>query len=127
MPVIYREDGSAAWGTIAAIGAALVLVLGAGIFVYAQNQAPAVVDRGSTTIIQPGPAAQPAPGLIPIPMPGPAGPAGTPGSPGSPGTPGAPGSPGNPGMPGAPGAPGPQGPDPAPTDGPVTPAEPRTP
>lgn len=128
MPVIYREDGSAAWGTIAGILVALVFALGLGFFVYAQSQTATVVDRGSTTIIQPAsPQVQPAPTLIPFPVSGATGPAGAPGAPGAPGTSGGSGptgpagAPGAPGSPGNPGSSGPPGPDGAPGSTPGTP------
>jgi hypothetical protein len=116
MPVIYRDDGSPHWGVITASVIALGLVLGVGIFVYAQNRPTPVVDRGSTTIVQPAAPAQQAPAIIPMPVAGPAGPAGLPGAAGRPGASGAPGAPGSPG---SPGSDGPQGPEGAPA-----PAEP---
>src|SRR5687768_13854392 len=95
MPVIYREDGSAAWGPIAAVLAGVVIVLGIGLFTWAQSRPADVVDRGSTTIIQPPPS-QPRtnPTVIPIPVEGPAGPAGPAGAPAPAGPAGAAGAPG---------------------------------
>lgn len=103
MPVIYREDGSAAWGMIAAMLAALVVVLGLGFFIWTQSQPVAAVDRGHTTIIQP-PAPQPqvAPTVVPVPVPGAAGPAGPAGAPGASGATGPAGAPAPPADPAAP-------------------------
>lgn len=121
MRVIYRDDGSAAWGTITAILMALVLTLGVGFFVYAQSQPTPVVERGSTTIIQPGPPlVQPVSTMIPIPVPGPSGAPGPAGRSGTPGSTGPAGAPGAPGSPGNPGSSGPQGPEGAPAPAPPT-------
>jgi hypothetical protein len=128
MPVIYREDGSTAWGPIVAALTAVVIVLGIGFFMYAQSQPATVVERGSTTIVQPAaPAAPPVSSIIPvpIPVPGPAGPAGAAGAPGRAGAAGAPGAPGAPGEPGSPGASGPQGQEGAPAPEPPAETAPR--
>jgi hypothetical protein len=119
MPVIYREDGSAAWGPIVAGLTALVVVLGVGFFVYAQSQPATVVDHGSTTIVQPAAPQAQSPTVIPIPVQGPAGPAG---ATGAAGRAGAAGSAGAPGAPGSPGSTGPQGEEGTPA--PAPPAEP---
>ena len=124
MPVIYREDGSAAWGPIVAALTAIVVVIGIGFFVYAQSQPATVVDRGSTTIVQPAAPPAQSPAVIPIPVPGPAGPAGAPGAAGRAGAAGAAGAPGAPGSPGSTGPQGQEGtPAPEPPVGTVPPAE----
>lgn len=121
MPVIYKEDGSTAWGPIVAGLTALVVALGVGLFLYAQSQPATVVDRGSTTIVQPAAPQAQSPAVIPIPIPvaGPAGPAGAPGVAGAPGRAGAEGAPG------APGSPGPQGQEGAPAPEPPAETAPR--
>lgn len=124
MPVIYKEDGSAAWGPIVGVLAALVVVLGVGFFIYTQSQPATVVERGSssTTIVQPAAPQAPATTMIPIPVQGPAGPAGAPGVSGAPGRAGAEGAPG---APGSPGSPGPQGQEGVPAPEPPTETAPR--
>jgi hypothetical protein len=108
MPVIYREDGSTAWGMIAAVLVVVIMAVGAGVFMFSQSQPAAVVERGSTTIIQPSATqSQPSPAVIPFPVQGPAGPAGMPGASGSPGQPGAAGAAGPQGQEGTP-APAPE-------------------
>ena len=122
MPVIHREDGSTAWGPIVAALTAIVVVLGVGFFVYAQSQPATVVDRGSTTIVQPAAPQTQTPAVIPFPVQGPAGPAGATGAAGRAGAAGAAGAPGSPGMPGNT---GPQGQEGAPAPEPPTETAPR--
>lgn len=125
MPVIYREDGSTAWGPIVAILSVLVVVLGVGFFVYSQSQPATVVEHGSTTIVQPAAPQAQSPAVIPIPVQGPAGPAGATGASGAAGRAGAAGAPGAPGAPGSPGSTGPQGQEGTPAPDPPTDTAPR--
>jgi hypothetical protein len=103
---------------------AVVLVLGVGFFAYAQSRPATVVERGSTTIVQPAAPQAQSPQMIPVPVPGPAGPAGAAGASGAAGRAGAPGAPGAAGSPGEMGNSGPQGPEGAPA--PVEPAPSET-
>lgn len=108
-----REDGSTAWGAVAAIVAVVVVAFAVGLFVWGQSATATPAARDTTTIIQPSaPATQAAPAVIPIPMPGPAGVSGAAGPSGPAGAPGAPGAPGPAGPAGAPepASPAPDGP-----------------
>src|SRR5687767_1191485 len=120
MRVLYREDGSTAWGAITGVLLVLVFVLGMGFFFWSQSQPVGAVDRTTTTVIQPAaPQPQSAPSLIPFPVAGPEGPAGAPG-PAAPAGPA--GAAGAAGPAGAAGEAGPAGPEGAPA--PAPPSEP---
>src|SRR5687768_16375542 len=75
-PVVYREDGSFAMGTLVLIVVVVLAVLLIGYFAWYQpSQAPSnvIIDRESPSV--PGPQGPPGPSGTPSPA-GPAGPAG---------------------------------------------------
>lgn len=101
VPIIYRDDGSAAWGPIAAILVVAIAAVVFGFVMWGQAR-PVEPSSSNTTIIQrPAPAQPSSPVVVPIPMPGTPGPAGAPGPAGPAGAPG-PAAPAEP----APAAPG---------------------
>ncbi|MFN3648813.1 MAG: hypothetical protein ACK47B_04455 [Armatimonadota bacterium] len=90
MPVVYRDDDSSAWGTMAIVLVVALFALLIGYFAWWQPRVNAETpDRGGdVTIVQPSnPQPSPSPSIIPVPVPGPQGPAGPQGAPGAPGAP----------------------------------------
>jgi hypothetical protein len=72
MPVIYREDGSTAWGAVAALLIAVALIIGFALFYWAGPRTVGAEGRdNNTTIIQPAPSQPSAPDVVPVPVPSP--------------------------------------------------------
>ena len=99
MPVIYRDDGSVAWGMIAIFLVVLIVIVLVGYFAWWGPSQTVVTNPAPVTTVPninvTPPPSYPAPSVVPVP--GPAGPSGSPGAPGPAGPSGAPGAPGAPG------------------------------